>query len=99
MSNHPCPQCADEYNWAHHCKHSFSNLKNNSLMRTFYMVYLDGERGPAFRHNTYQSAHNEARRLARQHEKKAYILKAVKAVELIQFHETDLDEPQEVLPF
>lgn len=65
---------------------------------TFYMVYLEGERSPVFRHATLDGAEQEAKRLAREHGKKAFVLCTLKAFEIQEFKITDY-RPEDDLPF
>ena len=53
--------------------------------RKFWMVYLEGQRPPQYKHGSYDSALREAKRLAQTYEKKAYILETTKTVELSKF--------------
>lgn len=70
---------------------------------TFYMVYLQGESTPAFKHTTLQSAEKEAKRLAELHRKKSYVLCTLKSFEMCKFIESDCrpdsDYLCEELPF
>ncbi len=52
---------------------------------SFFMVYLQGERTPAFQHTSLPSAENEAKRLAKEHKKKAYVLCSIKSFEVSEF--------------
>lgn len=63
------------------------------------MVYLEGSRGPTYKHETYQSAATEAKRLAKIFERKAYVLATVKSFELVEFHEEELTPDMNELPF
>ena len=56
----------------------------------FFMVYLEGGRGPEYRHETYVSAATEAKRLARKFGRKAYVLTTVRSYQTMEFHEEDL---------
>ena len=67
-------------------------------MATFYMVYLEGERTPTFRHVTMDSAEQEAKRLAETHGKKAYVLATIKSFENTKFKVEDCRPPID-LPF
>lgn len=69
---------------------------------SFFMVYLQGERTPAFRHRELPSAENEAKRLAKEHNKKAYVLCSIKSFEVSEFQvENCIPEidTQDDLPF
>jgi len=52
-----------------------------------------------YKHPTPESATIEAKRLAKEYGKKAYILASIKSVELIEFKETNLIESLDELPF
>lgn len=65
----------------------------------FYMVYLEGERTPAYKHETYDDAVREAKRLAETHDKRAYVLGTIQYVELIKFKEVDVKVTDFELPF
>ncbi len=69
------------------------------MANKFYMVYLENERTPTYKHPTVESAKIEAKRLSKTYGKKAYILVAIKSVELIEFKETNLIESTDELPF
>ena len=45
---------------------------------SFFMVFVEGERNPTFRHSTIESAEREAERLARELRKKSYVLCSIK---------------------
>lgn len=53
--------------------------KNVQPLRAFYMVYVDGQRGPAKRHDTEELALQEAERLLKEFkgDTKVYVLKTV----------------------
>lgn len=61
--------------------------------KKFWMVYLEGQRPPQYKHGTYESALKEAKRLAKEHDLRAYILETVKTVELELFKIEDTEEP------
>jgi hypothetical protein len=65
----------------------------------FYMVYLEGERNPTFRHSTLISAEEEAKRLSKEHGKKAFVLCSLKSFEIVEFKVTDCRPPADDLPF
>ncbi len=46
----------------------------------FFMVYLEGERTPSFKHDTIEQAETEAKRLSERYGKVAYVLCAIKSV-------------------
>ena len=66
-------------------------------MNEFFMVYVDGQKAPTYKHDTEQSAVAEAKRLAKLLNKKAYVLIAFKSYELNEFKEERI--PYEQLPF
>ena len=45
----------------------------------FFMVYLEGERTPTYKHDTIKQAEKEAERLSVQFNKKAYVLCTLKS--------------------
>lgn len=51
-----------------------------SEIKEFYMVYVEGEQQPMFKHDTYGQAENEAKRLTEKTGKTSYILGTIKAV-------------------
>ena len=55
----------------------------------FFMVYLENERTPAYKHTTLESAETEAKRLSKQYEKKAFVLCSLKSFELVEFKVED----------
>lgn len=67
-------------------------------MATFFMVYLEDERTPTYKHDSLLSAEIEAKRLAEAYSKKAYVLATVKSVEVNKFKIEDC-RPETELPF
>lgn len=67
----------------------------------FYMVYLDGGSTPTFKHDTYDSAVIEARRLSSMHERKTYVLKTKTSISVRkEYDELKMGKPNEnALPF
>lgn len=65
----------------------------------FYMVYLEHGRGSTYKHETFESAEAEAKRLSREYGRKAYVLATVKSYEKIEFHTEDLMPDMDELPF
>lgn len=63
----------------------------------FWMVYLQGERSPVYKHTSFDTAHEEAQRLTTVHKKPSYILEAVSRVE--EAPKTITTELTEDLPF
>ncbi len=53
--------------------------------QTFYMIYVEGERPPTYKHTTLDAAITEAKRLSRLLDKQAYILEAKMALSLGNF--------------
>lgn len=46
------------------------------MEKTFYMVYVDGQGAPTYKHETKESAENEAKRLAKKLRKSTYVLES-----------------------
>lgn len=67
--------------------------------QTFFMVYLQDGNTPTHRHATLNGAEEEAKRLAEQFGKKAWVLCALKSFEIVKFKETDCRPPIDDLPF
>ncbi len=67
-------------------------------MESFFMVYLEGERTPTYKHNSLPSAEAEAKRLVKEHGKKAFVLCTIKSFELNEFIVEDC-RPDYELPF
>lgn len=65
----------------------------------FFMIYVEGESSPTFKHLSYESAVTEAKRLARAFKKKVYILHATKYFELNEFKEVNLIQEDPDVPF
>lgn len=51
----------------------------------FFMVYVEGEHTPAYKHNDLTSAETEAKRLAESLNRKAYVLCSIKSFEINKF--------------
>ena len=66
--------------------------------QNFFMVYLENERTPAYRHATLETAEQEAKRLSKQYGKKAWVLCTLKSFEIVEFKVTDC-RPYSDLPF
>ena len=58
-------------------------------METFFMVFLEGERTPTYKHDNKNSAETEAKRLAKTHKKKAFVLATISSFELNEFIKRD----------
>jgi hypothetical protein len=69
------------------------------MSHVFYMVYLEGQNNPAYKHPTEQGATIEARRLSKLHNLKAYVLITLKTVEFTEFKESNLIKLDDELPF
>ena len=65
----------------------------------FFMVYLENENTPTFRHSTISGAETEAKRLSKQFQKKAYVLCTLKSFEIVEFIEKDCRPDINDLPF
>lgn len=66
--------------------------------QAFFMVYLENERTPAYRHSTLEGAETEAKRLVRENNKKAFVLSSIKSFEINEFTVKDC-RPDKDLPF
>lgn len=62
--------------------------------KKFWMVYLEGQNPPKYKHGTYESALKEAKRLAQTHDKEAYILETKQTVKCELFKIEDCREPE-----
>jgi hypothetical protein len=65
----------------------------------FFMVYLENERTPAYKHTTLDSAETEAKRLSKQFNKKAFVLCTLKSFEIVEFTIEDCRPDSNDLPF
>jgi len=65
----------------------------------FFMVYLENERTPTYRHATLNGAEEEAKRLSKQYGKKAFVLCSLKSFEIVEFKVTDCRPDVYELPF
>lgn len=73
--------------------------KKEDVPDRFYMVYLEGQRTPAFKHPTYTSACKEATRLSMEHHSTAYVLRAFMQIR-VTTKMIELEEPEDSdLPF
>ena len=64
------------------------------------MVFLEGERTPSYKHSNLPSAEIEAKRLSKEHRKKAFVLCSLKSFEFSEFNVEDCrPENLEDLPF
>lgn len=64
----------------------------------FFMVYLENGRAPLFVYTTLESAETEAKRLAKEYRKKAFVLCSLKSFEVNEFTIKDC-RPDSDLPF
>ena len=72
------------------------------MSNPFFMVFVEGQKAPAFKHVMQSSAEDEAKRLAEHTGLKAYVLATIKSYELpAKFVEEDLtpDSLKPDLPF
>jgi hypothetical protein len=65
---------------------------------SFYMVFVEGQQTPTYKHTSLESAETEAKRLARTLKKKAIVLASIKSIELHEFNIEDLRD-LDFLPF
>jgi hypothetical protein len=65
----------------------------------FFMVYLENESTPTFRHATLDGAETEAKRLSKQYGKKAFVLCSLKSFEIVEFQVKDCRPDIDDLPF
>lgn len=64
------------------------------------MVFLQNERTPTYKHESLPDAELEAKRLARLHNKKAYVLCSLKSFEINEFKVEDCrPDNMDDLPF
>ena len=75
-------------------------LSEKKTLIPFYMIYVEGQRGPVYQHETLESAETEAQRLVSSVGKAAFILQPVeKWVPDIKAKQTEMDELDKPLPF
>ncbi len=65
----------------------------------FFMVFLEDERTPTYRHATLEGAETEAKRLSKQYGKKAFVLCSLKSFEINEFTIKDCRPDIDELPF
>lgn len=68
-------------------------------MKTFYMVFVEGQSSPTYKHPTIESADAEAKRLAKFTGKKTFVLCSVKSFEVNEFTIEDCRPAGGDLPF
>ena len=71
----------------------------NTSNENFFMVFLEGERTPTVRYSVIELAENEAKRLAKVHNKKAFVLCSLKSFEVNEFTIKDCRPNLNDLPF
>ena len=67
--------------------------------QVFFMVYLENERTPTYKHTTLESAETEAKRLSKLYGKKAFVLCSLKSFEIVEFKVEDCRPDDDDLPF
>lgn len=65
---------------------------------SFYMVFVEGGDSPTYKHDTIESAEEEAKRLAQLTKREAIVLASIKSFEINLFKVNDL-RPYGDLPF
>jgi hypothetical protein len=65
-------------------------------MIKFWMVFVEEGNAPTFKHDEYDGALRESKRLAETLNKKTYVLEAITSVELTKFQVTNLVEASEI---
>lgn len=65
--------------------------------KPFYMVYAEGKNSPIYKHESYESAHKEARRLSEFLGVQCYVLIAISSHKCVKYEEQRFDVPCEVL--
>ena len=65
----------------------------------FFMVSLEGERTTTAKYSVIELAENEAKRLAKMYNKKAYVLCSLKSFEVNEFTVKDCRPDTDDLPF
>lgn len=65
-------------------------------MKKFWMVYVCGQRGPAYTHDTYESAQREAARLAGKLKIPTYVLEAVTVARCSEVTVTKLENGESI---
>lgn len=67
--------------------------------KAFYMVYMEGQNTPSYKHLSIEAAENEAKRLCKLHKMKCYILCSIKSLEINEFQIEDCRPDTYELPF
>ncbi len=67
--------------------------------QNFFMVYVEGQQPPSFKHTTIESAETEAKRLTKLLGKKAFVLCTLKSFEVYEFKIEDCRPNVDDLPF
>ena len=66
----------------------------------FFMVFVEGERNPTYKHTNLEMADSEAKRLSRLTSKIAYVLTTIKSISVpAEFIIEDLRPDKDYLPF
>lgn len=76
-------------------------MSKNKKETGFYMIYLEGCSNPTYKHDTFHAAEIEAKRLSSTHDRKAYILKTYRSIEVKKEYDIfKMGKPDEdALPF
>ena len=69
------------------------------MKEIFFMVFVQGEHTPSYKHSSIESAETEAKRLAKLLSKKAYVLCSIKSFEINEFKIEDCRPDNNDLPF
>jgi hypothetical protein len=69
------------------------------MKEVFFMVYVEGSRTPSYKHYSIESAEQEAKRLAKTLNKKAFVLCSLKSFEIVEFKVEDCRPNDSELPF
>jgi hypothetical protein len=67
--------------------------------QTFFMVFVENESTPTYKHETLASAETEAKRLSKMLGKKAWVLCTLKSFQIVEFEVKDCRPNTEELPF
>jgi hypothetical protein len=71
-----------------------TEIQNDNIpkFQSFYMIYLEGEKNPTYKHETLEQARTEAKRLVSTYNKKAYILKTQESLKNEIVSEISIDK-------
>jgi hypothetical protein len=67
--------------------------------QTFFMVFVENESTPTYKHETLALAETEAKRLSKMLGKKAWVLCTLKSFQIVEFEVKDCRPSTEELPF